>query len=106
MSDKWTDRVKARLKSMGYTHDDLASRLNVTRGAATHYLNGIREPSINQIREISKMLDISLSELLGDDATFISDEKQIRAAEIIKNLPDEKKQIAIKLLESLLDDSD
>ena len=101
MSDKWNTRVKARLKALGYRHDDLAERLNVTRGAATHYLNGIREPSINQIKEIAKMLDMSVSELLGDDAVFISDENQIRATEIMKELPKDKQELAIRLLESL-----
>lgn len=101
MSTKWTSRVKAGLKSKGFLYKDLALRLNVTEGAISHYLNGIREPSLSQVKEIGKMLDMSLSELLGDDATFISDEKQIRAAELIKSLPDDKQEIALRLLESL-----
>ena len=101
MSNKWTDRVRAGLKAKGFVYKDLAARLNVTEGAISHYLNEIREPSLNQVREIAKMLDMSLSELLGDDATFISDEKQIKAVELIKALPEDKQEIAIKLLESL-----
>jgi len=104
MKSKWTDRVRSGLKAKGFVYKDLAARLNVTEGAISHYLNGIREPSINQVREIAKMLEMSLSELLGDDATFISDEKQIKAVEIIKSLPKDRQDIAIKLLESLLDE--
>lgn len=100
MSD-WTSRVRAGMKAKGYTQDDVASRLHVTRGAISHYLNGIREPNLNQVKELAKMLDMSLSELLGDDATFINDETQLKAVDIIKELPPEKQELAIKLLESL-----
>ena len=103
MAGKWTDRVRQGLKAKGFIFDDLALRLGVTRGAISHYLTGIREPNLAQVKEIAKMLDMSLSELLGDDATFITDEKQLRAAEIIKELPDDKKEMALKMLESLIE---
>lgn len=106
MKPKWTDRVRAGLKAKGFVYRDLAGRLNVTEGAVSHYLNGIREPSLNQVKEIAKMLDMSLSELLGDDATFISDKNQIKAVQIIKELPEDKQEIALRLLESLLDKSE
>ncbi len=103
MSVKWTERVRQGLKAKGYIYKDLASVLNVTEGAVSHYLNGAREPSINQVREMAKMLDLSLSELLGDDAVFLSDENQIEAAKIIKELPDDKKAMALRMLKSLKD---
>ncbi len=66
--ESWTDRARSRMKAKGYTQSDVAARLNVTRAAISHYLTGIREPGISQIKELSKMLDISISELLGDES--------------------------------------
>lgn len=103
MLDKWTDRVKGRMRAKGYTQEDVAQRISVTKGAVSHYLTGKREPGIQQIKDWARMLDMSLSEFLGDDARFYSDEKQIKAADLIKELPPEKQDIALKLLESLQD---
>jgi len=101
MSIKWTDRVRRELKAKGYRFIDLAEKLNVTKGVVSHYLNGIREPNLHQVKEIAKMLNMSVSELLGDDAVLISDEKQIEANEIIKSLSKEKQEIALSILRSL-----
>ncbi len=101
MSQHWTIRAKAALKAKNLYYKDLAVVLNVTESAVSHYLNGIREPSLLQVKDMAKMLDLSVSELLGDDAVFISDETLIKATNLIKDLPDDKKEIALKLLESL-----
>lgn len=101
MSGKWTDRVSARLKAKGYRRLDLARMLDVSEGAVSNYLAGRREPSLNQIKEIARMLDMSLSELLGDDATFISDEDQIKAAKAILEIPKDQRELAFQLLETL-----
>ena len=101
MKDNWTTRVRQGLKDKGFIYKDLAARLNVTEGAVSHYLNRQREPSLNQIKEIASMLDLSLSELLGDDATFIADKNHIKAIEIMKTIPDDKIALAIQLLETL-----
>ena len=106
MASKWTDRVKAKLKADGLVYNDLAEVLNVTEGAVSHYLNGAREPSINQVKEIAKMIDMSLSELLGDDAVFITNLKEIKAAELIQQMPEEKKDLALKLLATLAENEE
>ena len=49
------------------THQELADTLGVTRGAATHYLNGRREPSIDQIIQIAAYLEISVGYLLAGE---------------------------------------
>ena len=47
------------------------------------------------------MLNMSVSELVGDDALFISDENQIKAVEILKEIPEEKREMALKMLEAI-----
>ena len=50
---------------------------------------------------MAKVLEMSLSELMGDDARFYSNERQIRAADLMKEIPEDKQEIALRLLESL-----
>lgn len=101
MSGKWTDRVKARLKAKRMKQIDLATALGVSESMVSQYLRGTKGPSVRVFRNMAKVLDMSLSELMGDDARFYSDDKQIRAADLMKEIPEDKQDIAIKLLESL-----
>ena len=103
MTSKWNDRLKAGLKRKQLVYRDLAKKLNVTEGAVSHYLNGARDPSIDQVKEMAKMVEISVSELLGDDAVFISCKKEIKAAQLIRSMDSDKKAMALKLLETLVD---
>ncbi len=50
------------------TYADLADYLGVTKGAVSNYINGHREPSIKTAKGIAKALNISISELLGDES--------------------------------------
>lgn len=69
MDNKWTERVKARMTELGLTQADLMEPLGVTtRGAVGHYLNGRRQPSLQQMAALSQALRISTDDLLFGDA--------------------------------------
>lgn len=101
MSAKWTDRVRAKLKAKQMKQIDLATALGVSESMVSQYLKGTKGPSVKVFRNMAKVLDMSLSELMGDDARFYSNERQIRAADLMKEIPEDKQEIALKLLESL-----
>lgn len=63
--------VKARL-SMGYTQEDIARQIGVTRACYSNYESGIREPSIQKIIQIKKLLNVVSDEI------FLKDEDTIR----------------------------
>lgn len=105
MSGTWTDRVKARLKHKKMRQLDLAIALKVTESAVSQYLSGRIEPSVRVIKDMAKTLEMPLSELMGDDARFYSNENQIKAADLIKEIPEDKQEIALKLLSSLVESS-
>ena len=98
---KWTDRVKARLKAKKMRQLDLALTLGVTESAVSQYLKGKIQPSFRVFRDMAKALDMSLSELMGDDARFYSNKQQIKAADLMAGIPEDQQEIAIKMLESL-----
>ena len=52
----WATRIKTRMKELGMTQEMLASKLNVTRGAITHYLAGRRVPPLKQFHKLAVIL--------------------------------------------------
>jgi len=102
MAEEWTDRAQREMKVKGYENTDVASRLGITEGAVSRLLNDIGEPSFVQLEEIAKMLDMSLSELIGEDAIFVSDKQQIRAVELMQDIGQDRRDLALKVLEALI----
>ncbi|MCH6566637.1 MAG: helix-turn-helix transcriptional regulator [Proteobacteria bacterium] len=102
MAEDWTDRAQRELKVKGYENTDVASRLGITEGAVSRLLNDIGEPSFVQLEEIAKMLNMSLSELIGEDAIFVSDKQQIRAVELMQDIGQDRRDLALKVLEALI----
>ena len=100
----WINKVRSGLKQKGYRQLDLAVRLGVSEGAVSNYLKGKREPSLEVFKEIAKMIEVPVSELLGDDAKFIGNKDQIEAAQIIMELPEDKREMALKMLRALKSD--
>jgi transcriptional regulator with XRE-family HTH domain len=102
MAEEWTDRAQREMEAKGHENTDVASSLGITEGAVSRLLNGIGEPSFAQLEEIAKMLDMSLSELIGEDAIFVSDKQQIRAVELMQDIGEDRKKLALKLLQALI----
>ena len=98
---KWNEKARMAMKQLGITFKDAGGELGISESAVGHQLNARRSVSIKQIRIYAKMLNMSVSELVGDDALFISDENQIKAVEILKEIPEEKRELALKMLEAI-----
>ncbi len=63
--EKWFDRVRTLMRRDGVTQDALTEVLGVkTRGAVGHYLSGRREPSIEQLRALATIFNVSLDWIL------------------------------------------
>ena len=95
----WSKKLRAGLKAKGLRYKDLADVFGITVSAVGHWTSGRREPSLGQIMTICRMLDIDVHELLGEDPVF-TDEFEIQAANIMKHIPEEKRETALKILEA------
>lgn len=68
MKKSWRDLAKARMKDISMTQERLAEAMGKTQGAIGHWLNGRRDPSIEEIAAMMKI--IGLKELiLNSDGT-------------------------------------
>lgn len=55
-------RIKANM-----TQSELANKLNFARQSVSKWEQGINEPNLETIRELSKIFGVSVSEFIGDD---------------------------------------
>ncbi|HCU0428853.1 helix-turn-helix domain-containing protein [Serratia marcescens] len=72
---KWSELVREHMKTQGVTREKIGNALGKTPGAIGHWLNGRREPSLDEIASILKFLGIQ-SVTLNSDGTLSSDDGQ------------------------------
>lgn len=65
----WTDLVKSRIKELKITQERLAELVGVTPGGMGHWLNKRREPSLEQIASILKVVNLDKM-VLNSDGTL------------------------------------
>ncbi|WP_336709839.1 MULTISPECIES: LexA family protein [unclassified Cedecea] len=65
----WYDIAKQRIDALGLNQDKVAERLGVTKGAVSHWLNGRRNPSLQEIGAVFEMLGVK-DVKLNADGTF------------------------------------
>jgi len=77
----WNEILRKWMAKNQVTQLDMATRLGVTEGAFSHWLNGRREPKIEVIQEIAKIMEISTSALIGEDKQVDS----LKEQELLRN---------------------
>jgi phage repressor protein C with HTH and peptisase S24 domain len=66
--EKWFDRVRALMRERQVTQEDLKEPLGVgTRGAVGHYLNGRREPSLDQLEALANYFKTDLGWMISGE---------------------------------------
>ena len=85
-----SDKIKQYRKDNNLTQEEFASKLFVTRNAVSKWENNNGYPNIETIKDIAKLLEITIDELLGKDdvktITIITNEKLYKIKECILNL--------------------
>lgn len=65
MGENFYENLKnARLQS-GLTQNDVAERIGVAKSTYSLYESGNREPNVNTIKKLARVLDVSADTLLG-----------------------------------------
>ncbi len=63
--NKFSERLKASLKSCGLSQVDLAKKIGMSQGVVNNYCTGKREPTLDVLILICKALDETADYLLG-----------------------------------------
>ena len=94
----WYEVARALLKNKGMTYADLAVILDVTTGTVGHWMVGRREPTIEQIKKIAKVLDKSVSELCGEDLYFLTDISERQVIDTWRTLSPDQRALILGML--------
>lgn len=102
MATPWYTKAKAVLKAKRITYQEVADKLGVEKSTVGHWMVGRNNPTFDQVREIARMIETSLSELVGEDPYFLTDENERKLIDTLRNLSPEEKQEALRLLSAYL----
>lgn len=61
------ENLERILREKKMSRKELAIKLNVTIATVGAYINAVREPSLDKLFEIAKILDVSIVDLLGEN---------------------------------------
>lgn len=64
--NNFAGRLRKLRKEQGYTQQQLANLLGVTKSAISMYENREREPELSTIQKIATILDVDMDELAGN----------------------------------------
>ena len=67
------DNIKTVRKNRGFTQEDLATRLNVTRQTVSKWEKGYSVPDAELLSRMAEILEVPVTELLGEPSQLSSD---------------------------------
>jgi transcriptional regulator with XRE-family HTH domain len=65
------NRIKVLRESLGYSQDYVASQLNITQQALSRIEQNPENATLNRLKELSLILGVSLTSLIGEEDTYI-----------------------------------
>jgi transcriptional regulator with XRE-family HTH domain len=61
----FTKRLAETMEMVGITQTALAKRMNVSQQSISYWVNGTYEPSLSEIAELCKILEVKANYLIG-----------------------------------------
>lgn len=92
------DRIKAFMKLFGWTRDDLANKLQVSKGLLSDYMAG-GEMFSSHSQLMANTFGISISELLEGDKGGTYSPEQIRAVKAMWAAPEDIRALLLEMAE-------
>ena len=91
VTDMLNDNIRTVRKNRGFTQEDLASRLHVTRQTVSKWEKGISVPDAEMLTRLAEELDTDVSVLLGAKVEIVAEENAI-----VEQLSRLNEQLAIR----------
>lgn len=102
MSRRWQDNARPAMLAQGIKQQHIADRLGKDKSAVSHWFKGRHNPSLHELREIAKMLHLSLPELLEGDETFVRDELELHILRQVRAVDPDRRDHAKALIDAVL----
>jgi transcriptional regulator with XRE-family HTH domain len=102
-------RLAALRKARGWTQPQLASELNISLAALTHYERKAQNPSAEFVSRVAKLFNVSVDNLLGVSVKPVRKSGPPSQLEerlvAVRRLPRQKQKVVLQLLDSFLQTS-
>ena len=72
-----SDNIRIIRKNKGYSQEELADKIHVTRQTLSKWENGLSVPDIDSLKQIASIFDISIQELVDGNAEKIIENEVI-----------------------------
>ena len=96
-------KLKELRKRKGISQDELADLIGVHKSHVSRYERGLASPSIEVAQKIAAVLDVSIDELVSDEITVSSKDKELaKLFEKIATFDEQKKLIVKELLSAFV----
>jgi transcriptional regulator with XRE-family HTH domain len=66
INEVFAENVRAKLKEIGWIQADLADAMGITLSATNGFLTGHRGVSLKQAKRIADVLEVRVSDLIGE----------------------------------------
>ena len=98
----WQDKARALMDVKQIPQQRIADSLSVSKGTVSHWLHGRHRPSLKQLREIARVLEVSLPELIEGDEAFVRDEVEQAVLQELRSIDRDRHQQALELVKAVL----
>lgn len=95
------ERLKEFRHSLNLSQQQFAEAIGTTQQCVSNYERGVSEPSVEMLLKVSRVFHSSLDEILGETENKL--DREVLA--ILSKMPESKKKLSKKILETIGNES-
>lgn len=99
--EKWFDRAKRLMKKKKISMEEMGKHLNLGQSSMSMKLSGKRDSSLDDVKNIAKVLGVSIAELVDGTDDFIISNDEKMYLNIYRNMSDLEKEVFHKIMQGL-----
>jgi transcriptional regulator with XRE-family HTH domain len=101
LAAQFGQRLREIRKRLGLTLREVGDRLDVTEGTVGHWENGRREPNLEKLLGLAKVLGLSPADFFTETTPSAPADSERWAAELFRTVPASKREVALEMLRVL-----
>ena len=74
---KFSDKIMTLRKRKGWSQEELANQLDVSRQAIYKWESGLTTPELEKIKRLTEIFDTTFEDLLNDEKELVLDKKEV-----------------------------
>jgi len=102
MNKTWQDKAREAMRRLEINQDDIADGLGKSKGTISNWFSGRHPPSLEDLKEISKMLGLSIAEMLSEDDCLARNQIELETLRALREIPEDQRDRAAALIAAVL----